>query len=65
VLYQFGILGKLYAENVLGISNPKVGLLNIGEEEEKGNLLTQATHQLMKDSTDFNFVGNVEGTRFI
>jgi phosphate acyltransferase len=61
VLYQFGILGKLYAENVLGISNPKVGLLNIGEEEEKGNLLTQAAHQLMKESTDFNFIGNVEG----
>jgi phosphate acyltransferase len=61
VLYQFGILGKLYAENVLGISNPKVGLLNIGEEEEKGSLLTQAAHQLMKESTDFNFIGNVEG----
>lgn len=61
VLYQFGILGRLYAEYVLKISNPKVGLLNIGEEPEKGNLVTLATHQLMKDSRDFNFIGNVEG----
>ncbi len=61
VLYQFGILGKLYAEHVFKIENPKVGLLNIGEEAEKGNLVTQATHTLMKDSRDFNFVGNVEG----
>ncbi|MCB9188845.1 MAG: phosphate acyltransferase PlsX [Flavobacteriales bacterium] len=61
VLYQFGILGSLYAEYVYGIKNPKVGLLNIGEEEEKGNLLTQATYKMMKDTTDFNFVGNVEG----
>ena len=61
VLYQFGILGSLYAEHVLKINKPKVGLLNIGEEEEKGNLLTQSTHQLMKDSEDFNFIGNVEG----
>lgn len=61
VLYQFAILGSIYAENVMGISNPKVGLLNIGEEEEKGNLLCQATHELMKGSTDFNFIGNVEG----
>lgn len=61
VLYQFAILGSVYAENVLKINNPKVGLLNIGEEEEKGNLLTQSTHQLMKDTTEFNFVGNTEG----
>jgi len=61
VLYQFGILGSLYAEHVHGIANPRVGLLNIGEEEEKGNLLSQATHQLMKGTNDFNFVGNVEG----
>jgi len=61
VLYQFGILGSLYAENVFGIKNPKVGLLNIGEEEGKGNLLSQAAYQVMKGSKDFNFVGNVEG----
>jgi len=61
VLYQFAILGSLFAENVYGIKNPKVGLLNIGEEPEKGNLISQATHGLMKDSKDFNFIGNVEG----
>jgi len=61
VLYQFAILGSLYAQNVYGIDNPRVGLLNIGEEEKKGNLLTQATHEMMKGTEDFNFVGNVEG----
>jgi phosphate acyltransferase len=61
VLYQFGILGSIYAKEVYKIENPKVGLLNIGEEPEKGNLVSQATHALMKDSKDFNFVGNVEG----
>jgi glycerol-3-phosphate acyltransferase PlsX len=61
VLYQFGILGSLYAQEVYKISNPKVGLMNIGEEPEKGNLVAQAAHQLMKDSKDFNFIGNVEG----
>lgn len=61
VLYQFAILGSIYADSVYGIKNPKVGLLNIGEESEKGNLLTQAAHTLMKGTTDFNFVGNIEG----
>tara|TARA_B110000879_G_scaffold55565_1_gene78461 strand:- start:136 stop:1077 length:942 start_codon:yes stop_codon:yes gene_type:complete len=61
VLNQFAILGSLYAEHVHGISNPKVALLNIGEEEGKGNLLTQVAYNLMKDSEEFNFVGNVEG----
>ena len=61
VLYQYGILGSLYAKYVYEIDDPKVGLLNIGSEEEKGNLLTKATFQAMKGSLDFNFVGNVEG----
>ena len=61
VLYQFGILGSLYSEHVHKIKNPKVGLLNIGEEPEKGNLVVQAAHTMMKESKDFNFVGNVEG----
>lgn len=61
VLYQFGIIGSIYAEFVYGIKKPKVALLNIGEEEEKGNLLAQATYKMMKDTSDFNFVGNVEG----
>lgn len=60
VLYQFGLLGSIYAQNVYKISNPRVRLLNIGEEEEKGNLLSQSAYRLMKDSKDFNFKGNVE-----
>ena len=61
VLYQFAILGSLYAKNVLSIENPKVALLNIGEEEAKGNLLTQSTYKIMDQTTDFNFIGNLEG----
>lgn len=61
VLYQFAILGSLYAKHVYGIESPKVALLNIGEEESKGNLLTQTTHKLMSDADEFNFIGNIEG----
>ncbi|TWR30650.1 phosphate acyltransferase PlsX [Mucilaginibacter pallidiroseus] len=61
VLLQFGVLGSLLAESVYGISNPRVALMNIGEEEEKGNLLSLATYPLMRDAKLFNFVGNVEG----
>ena len=61
VLYQFAILGSLYAKNVQNIDNPKVALLNIGEEESKGNLLTQSAYKIMNDSKDFNFIGNIEG----
>lgn len=61
VLNQFAILGSLYVEHVYGVKNPKVALLNIGEEEGKGNLLCQSAYNLMKDSDEFNFVGNVEG----
>ncbi len=60
VLYQYGILGSIYAENVYNIKKPKVALMNIGSEEEKGNLVTKSAHELMKDSKDFNFVGNIE-----
>ncbi len=62
VLYQFGILGSLFVKHVYKIENPKVALLNLGEEAEKGNLVAQAAHTLMKDSKDFNFVGNIEGS---
>jgi glycerol-3-phosphate acyltransferase PlsX len=61
VLYQYAILGSIYAENVYNIEKPKVALMNIGSEEEKGNLVSKATYELMKDSTEFNFVGNIEG----
>ncbi len=61
VLYQFAILGSIFAKEVYKVENPKVGLLNIGEEPEKGNLVAQAAYSLMKDTKDFNFIGNVEG----
>jgi glycerol-3-phosphate acyltransferase PlsX len=61
VLYQFAVLGSLYAQNVYGIENPKVALLNIGEEETKGNLLTIAVHKLLSESEEVNFIGNIEG----
>ena len=59
-LRQFALLGTIYAERVLGVSNPKLGLLNIGSEEGKGNELAKEAHQLLR-STSLNFVGNVEG----
>ncbi|WP_428328340.1 phosphate acyltransferase PlsX [Mucilaginibacter sp.] len=60
-LLQFGVLGSLFAQYVYDVENPRVALMNIGEEEEKGNLLCQATYPLMKETKLFNFVGNVEG----
>lgn len=65
VLYQFGILGSLLLEHVYKVSNPKVGLLSIGEEKEKGNLVTVSAHHIMEDTNQFNFIGNVEGRDII
>lgn len=61
VLHQFAVLGSIYSKNVYGNENPRVALLNIGEEEKKGNLLTQSAHKLMASSDDINFIGNIEG----
>lgn len=60
-LNQFATMGSVYAQWVLGIENPKVGLINVGEEEGKGNIQTQATYQLLKNNTAVNFIGNIEG----
>jgi glycerol-3-phosphate acyltransferase PlsX len=60
-LNQFAIMGSVYAQNIFGIENPRVALLNIGEEEGKGNLLAQATYPLLKENEHINFVGNIEG----
>lgn len=60
-LAQFAILGSLYAEHILNYQHPKVGLINIGEEEGKGNLLAQATYSLLKENAHINFIGNIEG----
>ncbi|KGE15465.1 phosphate acyltransferase PlsX [Sphingobacterium deserti] len=61
MLNQFALLGSLYAQHVYGLNNPKVGLLNIGEEEEKGNNLTISTYPLLKENSSINFIGNTEG----
>ena len=60
-LNQFAVMGSVYAQTILGISQPRVALLNIGEEEGKGNLLCQATYPLLKENKHIHFVGNVEG----
>ena len=59
-LLQFAKMGSIYMESVIGVKNPKVGLLNIGVEEEKGNALTKETFPLLKSCPDINFVGNIE-----
>ncbi len=64
VLVQYGMLGSLYMEHVLEIKNPRVALLNIGSEEEKGNLTTKAAFPLFKENQNINFVGNIEGHDF-
>lgn len=61
VLFQYAVLGSIYAKEVLGIKNPSVGLLNIGEEPEKGNLVAKNTFELLNESTSIRFVGNIEG----
>ena len=60
VLAQYGLIGSIYAEAVLGIGKPRVAVLNIGEEETKGNAQTKATYELLKEDGRINFVGNVE-----
>lgn len=64
-LNQFAILGNLYAKNILNIQHPRVALLNVGEEEGKGNILSQATYPLLKENKMINFVGNLEGRDII
>lgn len=59
-LLQFARIGSIYMESIIGVSNPRVGLVNIGVEEEKGNALTREAYPLFRDCPDINFVGNVE-----
>ncbi len=60
-LNQFAVLGTLFAEHILKIENPKTGLINLGEEEGKGNILAQASYSLLKENKQINFIGNIEG----
>lgn len=65
VLEQYALIGSIYASSVLGIRNPRVALLNIGEEEAKGNAQSKAAHELMKaggEAGHYNFVGNIEAS---
>ena len=64
-LLQNAILGSIYAQNILEIENPTVGLINIGEEEGKGNLLAQAAYRLLKENKFINFIGNIEGREIL
>ena len=61
VLLQYALLGSVYARCVLGIENPTVGLLNIGEEESKGSAAVKAAYELLRETSDVNFAGNIEG----
>lgn len=63
-LVQFARMGSIYMEYVMGVKNPKVGLVNIGAEEEKGNALVKETYPLLKECKDINFIGNVEARLF-
>ena len=62
-LEQFAIMGSAYMKNVMGVENPRVGLLNNGEEEHKGTELQIETYKILRANGDINFVGNVEGNR--
>jgi glycerol-3-phosphate acyltransferase PlsX len=62
MLYQFAVMGSVFSKNILGIDNPRVGVLNIGEESGKGNELAQGTYHLLEEKPEgLNFVGNIEG----
>lgn len=61
VLEQFAEMASIFAGDLYGIEKPRIGLVNVGEEEQKGSILTAAAHQLLKANTKINFVGNIEG----
>ena len=63
MLRQFAVMGSVYTNKIMGVDNPKVGLLNVGAEEEKGRELEQETYALLKNST-LNFTGNVEAVSY-
>jgi glycerol-3-phosphate acyltransferase PlsX len=60
-LNQFAVMGSVYSQLILGIEKPRVGLINVGEEEGKGNILAQATYPLLKENKHIDFIGNIEG----
>lgn len=64
MLAQFGHIGSIYAQSTFHIDKPRVALMNIGSEEQKGSLVAQAAHQLLKENHRINFIGNIEGGDF-
>jgi glycerol-3-phosphate acyltransferase PlsX len=60
-LYQYGVMASVYSKHLLGIENPRVGLMSIGSEDAKGNEVVKKTRELMKSDSNMNFVGNIEG----
>jgi len=60
-LYQYGVMAKMYSKHVLRIENPRVGLMSIGQEDAKGNVVVKKARELMKADANMNFVGNIEG----
>ena len=64
MLAQFGQVGSIYAQYTFQIDQPRVALMNIGSEEQKGSLIAQAAHQLLKENRQINFIGNIEGGDF-
>lgn len=64
-LYQYAILGKYYAQTVMGVDNPRIGLLNNGTEADKGDLTHKAVHETLAQASDLNFIGNVESRELL
>jgi glycerol-3-phosphate acyltransferase PlsX len=60
-LYQYGVMARVYAKDLLGIENPRIGLMSIGQEDAKGNEVIKKAHELMKADSSMNLVGNIEG----
>ena len=60
-LYQYGVMASVYSKHLLGIENPRVGLMSIGSEDAKGNEVVKKTRELMKSDSNMNFIGNIEG----
>ena len=60
-LYQYGVMASVYSKHLLGIDNPRVGLMSIGSEDAKGNEVVKKTRELMKSDSNMNFIGNIEG----
>lgn len=64
-LYQYAIMGKYYAQTVMGVENPRIGLLNNGTEADKGDLTHKAVHEFLAQANDLNFIGNVESRELL